>query len=186
MPYCSVLLRGMSKYVRSRILVSKKLIPHIYLEKHWPTHKRTCRPFSDDNTVVLKPFYRNIPGMFLASPSDIVRKSHGVEVEPAPLRHEQTFHIPTTFPKSVIIKVQVPMGDHGPAENSTDDILVYTKKRDFVCIIQWQDEPTGYDRISKVVRTKGVGGAKAYFAAELKDKNTLTVRISDVLAEQPF
>jgi hypothetical protein len=31
-----------------------------------------------------------------------------------------------------------------------------------------------------------VGGAKAYFAAELKSKDELLVKVSEVLAEQPF
>jgi hypothetical protein len=30
------------------------------------------------------------------------------------------------------------------------------------------------------------GGAKAYFAAELKSKDELVVKVSEVLAEQPF
>ena len=162
------------------------ILSNALIENHWPTHKRACRPFSDENTVILKPFYRNIPGMILASPSDIVRTSHGMQLKPAPGRHERTSHIPTKFPKSAIIKVQVPLGVNGLAHNSKDDILIYTKKRDFVCVIRCQDNPSGYDRISRTVRTKGVGGAKAYFAAELKDKNTLIVKIGDVLAEQPF
>lgn len=149
--------------------------------------KKSCRPFSNVNTVVLKPFYYNIPGMFLASPATLERAHYGVPHEPSPPRNERISHIPTNFPKSVLVKVQVPLGaNNAPDENLTEDLLVYTKKRDFVCTIRHADEATGYSRISKVIRTKGVGGCKAYFTAELKDKNTLVVKIDDVLAEQPF
>lgn len=86
----------------------------------------------------------------------------------------------------MVIKVQVPYGFGTPAESSKGDLLIYTKKRDFVCMVQWTDEPQAYDRISHVVRTKGVGGAKAYFPAELRSADVLVVKVDEVLAEQPF
>lgn len=55
-----------------------------------------------------------------------------------------------------------------------------------MCAVRRSDGPTAYDRISNVIRTRGVGGAKAYFAAELKSKDELVVKVSEVLAEQPF
>ncbi len=55
-----------------------------------------------------------------------------------------------------------------------------------VCRVRWCDGPAAYDRILKVVRTRGVGGAKAYFAAELKTKEGLVVDVDEVLSEQPF
>jgi len=83
-------------------------------------------------------------------------------------------------PKTIVIKVQVPLSPVSPG------MLVYTKKRDFVCNIRQQDNREGYDRLVDVVRMKGVGGLKAYFVADLKSKDELVVKISDVLAEQPF
>lgn len=65
-------------------------------------------------------------------------------------------------------------------------LLIYTKKRDFVCSVRREDGPKEYDIVSSVVKSKGVGGAKAYFAAELKNKYELVVKTSQVLAEQPF
>lgn len=87
--------------------------------------------------------------------------------------------------KTLVLKVQVPYTGN-PKIRSTGDLLLYTKKRDFACTIRRSDGPTEYDRISQVVRTKGVGGAKAYFAAELESKEKLVVKVSEVLAEQPW
>ena len=64
--------------------------------------------------------------------------------------------------------------------------MVQNKKRDFVCHVRRQDGTTAYDRIAKVVREQGVGGAKAYFAAELDGRDRLVVKVGEVLAEQPF
>jgi hypothetical protein len=88
----------------------------------------------------------------------------------------------------LVIKVQVPFDlSRGTSVGSSrGNLLVYSKKRDFVCAVRRSDGPTAYDQISNVVRTKGVGGAKAYFAAELKNKDELVVKVSEVLAEQPF
>jgi hypothetical protein len=95
-------------------------------------------------------------------------------------------HVPksTSKPKGLLIKVQLPMtGTNGPSDA---DLRVYTEKRDLVCDIRRIDGPAGYDRISEMVRTKGVMGLKAYFAAEMRSKDELVVKVSEVLAEQPF
>jgi hypothetical protein len=86
-----------------------------------------------------------------------------------------------------VIKVQLPSnGFSNQPSSETEELLIYSRKRDFVCNVKRSDGPAGYDRISEVVRLKGVGGAKAYFAAELKSKHELIVKVSEVLAEQPF
>ncbi len=111
-----------------------------------------------------------------------------------PESHHRFAHTPKNLsvnsPKSIVIKVQVPFDAFSsrPLANVKldGDLLVYTKKRDFVCTIRRGDAPEEYDRISQVVKTKGVGGAKAYFAAELRGKTALIVKVSEVLAEQPF
>jgi len=90
----------------------------------------------------------------------------------------------------MIIKVQVPYSlsdaPPPPVYLQTGDLLVYNKKRDFVCSVQRANNPDAYLRISQVVRDKGVGGAKAYFPAELKSKEELLIKVGDVLAEQAF
>lgn len=68
----------------------------------------------------------------------------------------------------------------------TEPLMVYNKKRDFVCMIMKHGNEAGYRRICDVIRTRGVGGMKAYFAAELKKEDELVVKVGEVLAEQPF
>ena len=89
--------------------------------------------------------------------------------------------------KSVVIKVQVPIDLLAmKATKRGGDMRVYTKKRDLVCSIRRAENPAAYDRIFDVIAAKGVGGLKAYFAAELKSKDELIIKVSEVLAEQPF
>jgi hypothetical protein len=116
----------------------------------------------------------------------LVRQTMSISTEPTPERHFRSSHTPKSCePKRLIIKVQIPYtGPGGPASKSP--LLVYTKKRDFVCQIRRVDDISGYDRISQVVRSQGVGGAKAYFAAELKSADELVVKVSEILATQPF
>ena len=65
-------------------------------------------------------------------------------------------------------------------------MLVYSKSRNFECRIRREDAPAAYDRVAQIVRTKGFLGAKAYFVVQLKSANELVVKISEVLADQPF
>ncbi|KAF7967440.1 hypothetical protein HWV62_34347 [Athelia sp. TMB] len=113
------------------------------------------------------------------------RQSMGIPTDPTPERHTRGPRAPkSSEPKSMIIKVQVPyLGPDTPA--GTGDLMVYTKKRDFVCQIKRADKPAEYDRISQVVRSQGVGGAKAYFSAELVKRDELIVKVSEALATQP-
>ncbi|TFK37232.1 hypothetical protein BDQ12DRAFT_713611 [Crucibulum laeve] len=134
--------------------------------KHWPTHKKTCQPFGPSNTATLKPHYEGVAS--LIPTSNITRKVSGIPTAAIPESHFRPSNVPKGLEKetkSIIIKVQAPM------HQGAAPLLIYTKKRDFV---------------SKVVKAKGVGGVKAYFAAELKSKDELVVKISEVLAEQPF
>jgi hypothetical protein len=122
--------------------------------------------------------------------ADTVRQTMGMATDANSSRHNKatTWNTKDTAaaadsarsPRSIIIKVQVPVSP------GATDMLVYTKKRDLVCTIRPQDNREGYARLADVVRTKGVGGLKAYFAAELRSKDELVVKISEVLAEQPF
>ncbi|KAF9458258.1 hypothetical protein BDZ94DRAFT_1271024 [Collybia nuda] len=154
----------------------------------WPTHKQTCQPFSTTNTVTLKPFYENVGSV--APTFNLTRQFFGIPANPTPSSHYRAAHIPKGLSfesKKLIIKVQVPFnaatgkpgGNHG-------NLFVYSKKRDFVCGIRRADSPKAYDRLTRVIKTQGVGGAKAYFAADLKSKDELIVKVSEVLAEQPF
>jgi hypothetical protein len=122
--------------------------------------------------------------------ADFTRLQMGTPIQSSPSRYSRSAHAPKSLPsngKSIVIKVQVPYGLDGDiSRQSFGPLLVYTKKRDFVCHIRRVDNTEGYDRIVQVVKTKGAGGAKAYFVAELKSKDELVVKVSQVLAEQPF
>ena len=158
------------------------------LGSHWPTHKKSCQPFLVSNTVTLKPSYRQ--GIQTVPLANFTRAHLGIPTQHVP-SHSRSAHTTKSLsskPKVVVIKVQVPYDPFNVnnVRASVGDLLVYTKKRDFVCTIQRAENQNGYDIISQVVRSKGVGGAKAYFVAELKNKDELVVKVSEVLAEQPF
>ncbi|EIW78283.1 ankyrin [Coniophora puteana RWD-64-598 SS2] len=145
---------------------------------HWQTHKVECQSFSGENTVTLKPTYMDGGHAFTMSTSDIVRRAMGTARDAG-----AKFDVPFASTrgaseKSMVIKVQSNLGQ-GP-------LLVYNKKRDLNCYIHRSDNPRGYDEIVKVIRAKGPMGLKAYFAAQLKSKDELVIKISEVLAEQPF
>ncbi|KAJ6516747.1 ankyrin repeat-containing domain protein [Mycena vitilis] len=156
--------------------------------KAWPTHKKTCQPFSASNTVTLKPYYESFGNTIPTA--EFTRQFMGYPTQPSSWSTNRTraAHTPKNLDreaKTLILKVQVPYTGN-PSVRSKGDLLLYTKKRDFACTIRRTDGPSEYDRISQVVRTKGVGGAKAYFAAELESREKLIVKVSEVLAEQPW
>ncbi|KAK0245163.1 hypothetical protein EDD85DRAFT_963835 [Armillaria nabsnona] len=159
---------------------------------HWRTHKPLCQSFSVRNTVTLIPYYSEARNGFVQPLAKFSRDLLSIPTPDTPEFHHRFAHTPKDLSidtsKSIIIKVQVPFDAVSNRRNVRPggDLLVYTKKRDFVCTIRRVDRPEEYDRISQVVRTKGVGGAKAYFAAELRGKTALIVKVSEVLAEQPF
>ncbi|KAJ6510559.1 hypothetical protein C8R45DRAFT_921315 [Mycena sanguinolenta] len=173
----------MTKWIRKR---EGKEAPRA---KAWPAHKNNCRPFSASNTVTLKPYYD--PHATPSVPNaEFTRQFLGYATQASSWSSSRTrmAQAPKNLnrgSKTLVIKVQVPYFDD-PDMKCTGNLLVYTKKRDFACLIRRSDAPTDYDLISEVVRMKGVGGKKAYFAAELENKDKLVVKVSDVLAEQPW
>lgn len=82
----------------------------------------------------------------------------------------------------------MPVDSFAPTPSSVGfgGLLVYNRKKDFVCTILRNGNASAYDEIVRMVRSKGVGGVKAYFAAELRSRDELVVKISEPLAEQPF
>lgn len=147
-------------------------------------------PFSAESTVTLTPYYdENLGPLF--SLSDTTRMLLGQPFEKRPARNSrpvQVPHIPPGQTKQMIIKVQVPMDvlTHNPSHPNVGNLLVYDKKRSLVCRIRKCDNPEGYVRLSDIVRTQGVMGAKAYFSAEMTSPDVLVVKVSEVLAEQAF
>ncbi|KAF8639288.1 hypothetical protein AX17_001599 [Amanita inopinata Kibby_2008] len=159
-------------------------------KQHWPTHKKTCIPFSPSNTVVLKPYYHQ-HGTTMHT-STLTRNLLGIPTSPQPQSHARAAHVPknlsTKDKKDIVVKIQLPydLELNQPSRSFTGDLLIYTKKRDFVCTVRKHDCPDAYDAVTRKILDKGVGGSKAYFAAELKSKDELVVKVAEVLAEQPF
>ncbi|KDQ50802.1 hypothetical protein JAAARDRAFT_211502 [Jaapia argillacea MUCL 33604] len=156
-------------------------------KKHWPSHKPICRPFSESNTVTLKPTYEQ-HGVLMPT-AHMTRQFFGQDVGPVPEHQQRAANVPrgsTSKTKSMVIKVQVPYTPGDIPTASQAPLLIYTKKRDFVCSIKRGDGPKAYDTLAAIVKSKGVGGAKGYFPAELKGKDELVVKVDQILAEQPF
>ena len=156
---------------------------------HWPVHKRHCVPFSPESTVTIKPFYEDIGPV--TSMSNLAREAYGIPVAKEPKRNTRSVHIPKIAPgetKFFLIKVQVPFNvkTGAPSRDELGDLMIFDKKRSLVCRLRRVDDEAGYLRISRTVRSQGVFGAKAYFAAEMPSKDVLTIKISEPLAEQDF
>nr|GAT56403.1 predicted protein [Mycena chlorophos] len=156
-------------------------------KKAWPKHKTSCKPFSKETTVTLKPTYKQGDVISFA---EVTWSSLGCRTDTpekkAAAATPKSFDRRRAQAKNIVIKVQVPFRGTYPVERSTGDLFVYTKNREFSCSIRRQDCPEAYEQISEVIRTKSARGAKAYFTAELQSKDKLVVKISDVLAEQPW
>ncbi|KAI0270585.1 hypothetical protein BC834DRAFT_521305 [Gloeopeniophorella convolvens] len=142
----------------------------------WKKHKLSCKPFSASNTVTLKPRYHaGIPGVNLIPTQDRTRQLLGYSTS----GRKRIFHEATKYPQKMIIKVQVGMLISMP-------LLVYDSKKEVVCQLPREDAPAAFDHVQEIVRSKGTLGLKAYFAAELKSRDNLVIKVDDVLAEQPF
>lgn len=155
-------------------------------------HKPNCHPFNEETSLKLKPFY--LPGANVISTSSLLRSELGY---PDPSKGKTSSSggkalSKHKYPKQAVIKVQLPFA--GPQASpkqqanaeQTGSCLVYTKKRDFVCQFRPIDNRSAWNSLVKVIKTKGVGGLKAYFAAEIRSEYEIVVKISEVLAEQSF
>ena len=81
--------------------------------------------------------------------------------------------------RNMVLKVQVPIQGNG-------GMLVYNKKRNFECVLDYDKNADAYMRIKKVIKEKGILGMKAYFAAELRSKDELAINVADCLPESRF
>ncbi|CDO75103.1 hypothetical protein BN946_scf185010.g28 [Trametes cinnabarina] len=175
--YCSKECQSAPRFLRLSLVAPLTL----QAELDWPGHKLECISDSAESTVTLKPAYDGITALLPIAHTTRQLLGHPVERQPARnTRGAQVPRIPPGQTKKMIIKVQVPLS------SLMSDLMVYDKKRSFVCQIRKADNPEGYRRVEQVVRTKGVAGAKAYFSAEMKSPDELVVKISEVLPEQAF
>jgi hypothetical protein len=155
---------------------------------HWKAHKPACNPFCAATTVTLKPTYGGALASETISRADFTRQAFGLATPSTrPLRPGLTRNEAEN--KNMVIKVQVPVDLFTNSPVNSDalgSLYIYNKRRDFVCTVTRASNPDAYDAVVQIVRSRGVGGAKAYFAAELKNEGELVVKTSEVLAEQPF
>ncbi|TFK27872.1 ankyrin [Coprinopsis marcescibilis] len=155
----------------------------------WKGHKPDCKPFDKKTTITVKPSYDS-PFQGPVIPNTAV--THGLfgRGNPVPETHFRNSHIPkdlTSEGKQVVIKVQAPYPGSAPTpEGVYQDMLVYTRKRDFVCYIQRKTSREAYDTLLETIRGRGVESLKAYFVAILKSPEELVIKFSEPLAAQPW
>ena len=136
----------------------------------------------------MKPFYEDIGCLWPLA--DYHRANRGAPLAPAPSEHKlRSMSIPplsegTT--KNAIVKIQIAfrLVQGVPTVDEDGDMLVHDKKCSIVCRLRKEDNPVAFARIVRVIRAKGVRGAKAYFPAQLLSKDVLKVKISEMVAEQ--
>ncbi|KAH6913589.1 ankyrin repeat-containing domain protein [Coprinopsis sp. MPI-PUGE-AT-0042] len=149
----------------------------------WKAHKPLCKPFNNTSTVTVRPFYR--PGASTIPSDALIRGAMaGLPTRDVPQSHMRGSHIPrdlTSAGKKMVLKVQVPT-----SRSSLGDLLVYTKKRDLVCQVRRIDGEGAYDELVRTVRTQGVAGAKGYFVADLRSRDELVIKTSEILSAQPW
>ncbi|KAH9932755.1 ankyrin [Epithele typhae] len=154
----------------------------------WPRHKNKCVPFTEANSVTVLPFYHDIgPIMDVA---DMTRQAHGYPIERLDKRSLRSMNKPTIARgevKQLVVKIQLPelMVCTNNRNARVQDLVVFNRKRTLVCRIRRQDDPEAYRLIERTIIAKGLGGV-AYFPAEMRKVDSLTIKISEVLAEQSF
>ncbi|KAJ3548490.1 hypothetical protein NMY22_g1242 [Coprinellus aureogranulatus] len=87
--------------------------------------------------------------------------------------------------KRAVVKIQIPPILKRP-DGSYNDMMVYTQKRDFSCMVRRHDCPQEFDRVYDVIKNKTPTGLKGYFVAEIRSREEFAVKITDVLASQPW
>lgn len=138
-----------------------------------------CRTFANSDTVTVKPFYEK--NISYKSISDMARTAVGT---PSFDTTRKPTEPKVNEPKHVVVKVQVP---HERAVGFEGRMLVYTKKAtDLHCLVKRVENVDAYDRLYQVIKAKGIQGLKAYFSATIHSKDKLVIKISEVLAPQPF
>lgn len=112
----------------------------------------------------------------------------GLPTEPVSLNQMRANQAPSNIPadgKRAVVKVQIPPVLKNP-DGSYNDIMVYTQKRDFSCMVRRRDCPQEFDRVYDVIKNKTLSKLKGYFVAEIQSRDEFSVKISEVLAAQPW
>ncbi|TFK27873.1 hypothetical protein FA15DRAFT_118555 [Coprinopsis marcescibilis] len=155
----------------------------------WKSHKQSCKPFDEASSLTVKPHYAN--GAKSYPRSELERGSIlGLPTKPVLVSHLRASNVPDDIPsggKQFVIKIQAPNAVYAPApDGSYMGLYVYTWKRDFVCSIRRDTSPADYDRLTNIIRQNPPSYQKVYFAATLKSPQELVIKVSEVLADQPW
>ncbi|TDL24582.1 ankyrin [Rickenella mellea] len=181
-----------SKEAKPKLCSTCRLVSYCSAEcqnEDWGAHKRKCKSADRDVSITLKPTYDTDPDQY-ASPAEMTRQRLAIPESvrtPDPRPQQQPARIENA--SHMTIKVQLSLGLEALGSGT---ILVYNRKRTFICHITREINGEAFDRLTEVIKEKGVplkpGGAgmKAYLQADLEDRNRLVVRAGEVLAEQPF
>lgn len=144
-------------------------------EADWKEHKQNCQSFDKDgNLLIVKPGY-TFRDCAVVSTISTVPSSFGVTRGPNP---SGKFEANVRDGKNMVLKIQLPLGGGG--------MLVYNRKRNFECTLDYNENPIAYKRIKRIIGEKGIFGLKAYFAAELRSKDELAINVAECLPESRF
>jgi len=102
-------------------------------------------------------------------------------------KKEKAKPLNTSINEPMIIKVRVPTKVQIPMIDPLNGPLqVCDRKKDFVCLIYFHEQPKEYQHLVDVIHEKGAVGLKGYFVAELLAEDQLAIKVCDILALQPW
>ncbi|KAF9791862.1 hypothetical protein BJ322DRAFT_1148650 [Thelephora terrestris] len=166
---------------QSELLWAKAIVFHSPLFRlaeaaDWKEHKANCQPFDkEENLLVVKPTY-TFGDLEFVSTVSTVPSSFGLTRGPNP---SGKLEANVRDGRNMVIKIQLPLGNTG-------GMLVYNRKRNFECILDYDENPAAYTRLVERIKAKGILGLKAYFPAELRSKDELAINVAECLPESRF
>ena len=144
---------------------------------HWKVHKTACNLFCAEMAITFKPSYDDIMESGTISRADFTCQALSLATHTTLLTRLGLTKI-AAKKKSMVVKVQIPVENFNgsPINSALALLFIYDKKWDFVCEVKRVSNPDVYEAVVEVMKSKGVSGTKAYFAAELKNPDELVVK----------
>ena len=153
------------------------MISHSIKGADWKEHKKRCQPFDkDENLLIVTPSFEFGDSSGRVSTLLMIPIASANKRGPTLINERFEKNVPDG--RNMVVKIQVPLGEGG--------LLVYNKRRNFECFVDYDKNPTAYTRIKKIIVEKGIHGLKAYFAAELRSKDELAINVAVCLPESRF
>ena len=152
------------------------MIPYPIKGADWKEHKQRCQPFDkEENLLVMTPSY-TFGDLNYVSTISTVPSSFLHTTGPSP---SGKLEANVRDGRNMVLKVQIPLAGNG-------GLLVYNKKQSFKCFLEYDKNRVAYERITTIVKEKGILGLKAFFAAELRSKDELAINVAECLPESRF